>query len=180
MRGVKRRARDLAAGVSMPTLLQLFWGPLANQCRRIATWRRGGRLSKVAETARRQPVIRLEQLEPRLLLSADLSYSAGAGALDATLRIIDQVRTRAGYTYDFAVEERRVTITIEGDAKVGFRVGARARHRSNGSEHTAAAEAATPREAVRAVAETWDQTAAPPLAFDWGGIEALLTQVHAI
>jgi Ca2+-binding RTX toxin-like protein len=73
----------------MPTLRQIFWGPLANHFRRMAQWRRQGVLGEALKAYRRRSM-RFETLEPRLLLSADLSHSAAAGvALDATLKVTD-------------------------------------------------------------------------------------------
>jgi hypothetical protein len=46
-------------------------------------------LGKPTRQQQRRRALRLETLEPRLLLSADLSYSAGAGVLDAALRFSD-------------------------------------------------------------------------------------------
>jgi hypothetical protein len=73
----------------LPNLVDIFWGPLANGCRRLAQWRRQGKLGESLQEYRRRS-IRFETLEPRLLLSADINYVAASGAaLDAALRIAD-------------------------------------------------------------------------------------------
>jgi Ca2+-binding RTX toxin-like protein len=78
------------SGARIPSLFEIFWSKLANGSRRIAQWRRQGHLKKTDHVQRRR-VARLESLEPRLLLSADLIHTAGAGvALDATLRVMDE------------------------------------------------------------------------------------------
>ena len=70
------------------TLRQIFWSPLANGMRRLARWRKRGKLAK--RFAGHRDSIRFEPLEPRLLLSADLMHTAAAGvALDATLKLAD-------------------------------------------------------------------------------------------
>ena len=76
-------ARRLSGSMDLrtPTLFDLFFGNLAAWVRKRALLRK--------QPKPRSRALRFESLEPRLLLSADLSYSAGAGALDATLRIID-------------------------------------------------------------------------------------------
>ena len=71
-----------------PSLFEIFFGPFANWIRRRSQSRRTARARNVAH-ANRPRAARFESLEPRLLLSADLSYSAGAGVLDATLRFVD-------------------------------------------------------------------------------------------
>src|SRR5882672_2908776 len=63
----------------MLSLFEIFWGRLANWFRRLAQWRKLGLLRKALESKRKR-AFRLEPLEPRVLLSADISY--GAGALD--------------------------------------------------------------------------------------------------
>ncbi|MGH8662192.1 MAG: LEPR-XLL domain-containing protein, partial [Burkholderiales bacterium] len=73
----------------MPMLPEIFWGPVANGFRRLAQWRKSGTLGEELKS-RRGPAVRLESLEPRLLLSADINYAAASGAvLDAALRIAD-------------------------------------------------------------------------------------------
>ena len=79
-------SRDYPAAV--PSLLDIFWGKLATSRRRIAEWRRQGFLNKEKFSQTRHRAMRFEALEPRLLLSADLTHSAAAGeALDATLKV---------------------------------------------------------------------------------------------
>src|SRR6266850_3119743 len=73
--------------VRIPSLFEIFWGKLANWFRLLAKWRKQGLLKKALEAARRRRAMRLEALEPRVLLSADISYSAPLlTALDLTLR----------------------------------------------------------------------------------------------
>ena len=50
----------------MPTLAEIFGGPLANWYRRMAQWRKRGVLGKSFAEQRR--AMRFEALEPRLLL----------------------------------------------------------------------------------------------------------------
>src|SRR3990172_4551332 len=70
----------------MPTLSEIFWGPLANRLRRPAQGRKDGP-PRDAHPAPRRRAVRLEAPEPRVLLSADLMHAAAAGvALDALLR----------------------------------------------------------------------------------------------
>src|SRR6185503_3019496 len=69
--------------VRIPSLFEIFFGKLANWFRQLAKWRKQGLLRRALEAARRRRVMRMEQLEPRLLLSADLAH----GALDADLRL---------------------------------------------------------------------------------------------
>jgi hypothetical protein len=70
-----------------PTLRQIFWSAFANGMRRVAQWRREGMLGK-RNLERRRRSLRFEALEPRLLLSADLTYNAVASG-DLTLRASD-------------------------------------------------------------------------------------------
>src|SRR5262245_3482766 len=82
------RARD-DSPVAVPSLFDIFWGKLANSRRRIAEWRRKGLLGKGLRQQYSR-AMRFEQLEPRLLLSADLTHVAPIGeAIDATLRVDD-------------------------------------------------------------------------------------------
>jgi len=75
--------------VRIPSLYEIFCSKLANGFRQLAKWRKEGLLPKAARARRRQS-LRLETLEPRVLLSADISYAAASGAaLDAALRIAD-------------------------------------------------------------------------------------------
>jgi len=73
--------------VRIPSLYEIFFSKLANWFRLLAKWRKLGWLKKALEAQRRRPM-RLETLEPRVLLSADISYSAGFldPALNLTLR----------------------------------------------------------------------------------------------
>ena len=77
--------------IRIPNLFDIFRGTLANGRRRIAQWRRQGMLArgKSGQTYRRN-FARLEALEPRLLLSADLIHTTPQDiGLDATLRVAD-------------------------------------------------------------------------------------------
>ncbi len=77
--------------VRIPSLFEIFWGKLANWFRLLAKWRKQGLLKKALEAARRKRAMRLETLEPRVLLSADIAYSTGFTdpALDLTLRFAE-------------------------------------------------------------------------------------------
>src|SRR2546425_1735381 len=79
--------------VRIPSLFEIFWGKLANWFRLLAKWRKQGLLKKALEAARRRRAMRLETLEPRVLLSADIAYGALSGnldpALDLTLRFAE-------------------------------------------------------------------------------------------
>ncbi|TMH30444.1 MAG: LEPR-XLL domain-containing protein [Betaproteobacteria bacterium] len=71
--------------VRIPSLFQIFWSKLANWFRLLAKWRKQGLLRKALQEARRRRAMRLETLEPRVLLSADITYGALAGNLDPAL-----------------------------------------------------------------------------------------------
>ncbi len=60
-------------GVRIPTLFEIFFGKLANWFRQLAQWRKQGLLKRALEAAKRRRTLRMEQLEPRILLSADLT-----------------------------------------------------------------------------------------------------------
>ena len=70
--------------VRIPTLFEIFFGKLANWFRQLAKWRKQGLLKKALHAAKRRRAMRMEQLEPRLLLSADLIYGADPGDVDVT------------------------------------------------------------------------------------------------
>ena len=74
--------------VVVPSLFDIFWSKLANGKRRLAQWRRKGLLGKPIRAPRASGAMRFEALEPRLLLSADLTHAAPV-ALDATLKVED-------------------------------------------------------------------------------------------
>ena len=57
--------------VRIPSLFEIFFGKLANWFRQLKQWRKQGLLKKALQAARRRRAMRLEALEPRLLLSAD-------------------------------------------------------------------------------------------------------------
>src|SRR5262245_32412394 len=65
-----------AYGVRIPSLFEIFFGKLANWIRQLAIWRKLGLLRKAMQEQRRRRTLRLEALEPRVLLSADLTYGA--------------------------------------------------------------------------------------------------------
>jgi hypothetical protein len=71
--------------VRVPTLFDLFFGSISNWIRKRSRLRKQGRLGKSRRAPLRK-VLTLEALEPRILLSADVSYTA---AMDVTLRIAD-------------------------------------------------------------------------------------------
>jgi Ca2+-binding RTX toxin-like protein len=84
------RREESRARFAVPTLTEIFWGPLANGFRRMAEWRKRGVLGEALQAHRRRAAMRFEVLEPRILLSADLTHVAPIGAaLDATLRVDD-------------------------------------------------------------------------------------------
>jgi len=73
----------------LPSLGEIFWGRFANGFRRMNEWRRRGVLGQTLRDYPRHSM-RFETLEPRLLLSADLTHAAAAGvAIDATLKVDD-------------------------------------------------------------------------------------------
>src|SRR5262245_15954730 len=57
--------------VRIPSLFEIFFGRLANWFRRLTQWRKQGLLSKALHAMRQRRAMRLEALEPRVLLSAD-------------------------------------------------------------------------------------------------------------
>jgi len=65
-----------AYGVRIPSLFEIFFGKLAKWIRQLALWRKLGFLRKAMQEQRRRRSMRLEALEPRVLLSADLTYGA--------------------------------------------------------------------------------------------------------
>ena len=75
----------IAPRVRIPSLFEIFYGKLANWFRRLAQWRKQGLLKRAMQERRRR-AMRIETLEPRLLLSADVSY---AYALPDALKFTD-------------------------------------------------------------------------------------------
>ena len=74
----------------VPTLQQIFWGPLANGFRRIAQRRKQGVVRQSRAYARR--VMKFETLEPRLLLSADSVLGGSPDALlDGLTAVSDEI-----------------------------------------------------------------------------------------
>ena len=57
--------------VRIPSLFEIFFGKLANWYRQLKEWRKKGLLKKALQAMRRRRQMRLETLEPRVLLSAD-------------------------------------------------------------------------------------------------------------
>ena len=88
MRTSERETEVRAERARVPSLYELFWGSFANGMRRMARWRKQGLLRKSMRERRARVQARFEPLEPRLLLSADLSYTAIASG-DLTLRTQD-------------------------------------------------------------------------------------------
>ena len=72
--------------IRIPSLFEIFFGKLANWFRQLAKWRKQGLLRKALAALKRRRTLRMEQLEPRLLLSADLTYSSLD--TDLTLRAV--------------------------------------------------------------------------------------------
>ena len=68
--------------VRIPSLFEIFFGKLANWFRRLAQWRKQGLLKKGLEAARRRRAMKLETLEPRVLLSADAFGALDLGEVD--------------------------------------------------------------------------------------------------
>jgi hypothetical protein len=117
-------ATSRVSAVRVPSLYDIFRGKLADGYRRIAQWRREGLLNKdkLKQTQRRRAA-RLEALEPRLLLSADLTYlTPDDVALDARLSVteLDGISTLQLLDNDTdgvlaeAVLDQEVNITIVG------------------------------------------------------------------
>ncbi len=71
----------------IPSLFEIFFGRLANWVRKLARWRKQGLLRKALRAVRRKSM-HMELIEPRILLSSDISYTA-VGAADRTLRVDD-------------------------------------------------------------------------------------------
>ena len=68
--------------IRIPTLFEIFFGRVARWVRQLREWRKLGLLKKAMEHKRRlRAAPRMEALEPRVLLSADLAYvNTGADA----------------------------------------------------------------------------------------------------
>jgi len=98
--------------VRIPSLFEIFFGKLANWFRQLLKWRKQGVLKKALEAARRRRVMRMEQLEPRLLLSADLTY--GGLDQDLTLQAVDD--SGATHLKLFDAEHAEVDSVILDDA----------------------------------------------------------------
>ena len=113
----KARRESGSVDVRTPTLFDLFFGNLAAWVRKRAVLRKQPRL--------RLRAVRFESLEPRLLLSADLSYSAGVGAMDATLRIIDDAGPVLQLVDNVTLSElARTTLSVGGPVDVAINGGA--------------------------------------------------------
>jgi hypothetical protein len=97
-----------------------------------------------------------------------------------TLRITGQVRTRRGFAYDLAIEERRLTITIEETPDLGrWRVDVKARDRNLGLDQSHSADALSRADALREVTDRWGQLEGARIEFDWPAVVGLLTEVRA-
>ena len=59
----------------IPTLFEIFFGRLAKWIRQIAAWRKQGLLKRALQERLRR-TMRLEAMEPRVLLSADPIYAS--------------------------------------------------------------------------------------------------------
>jgi hypothetical protein len=77
-------AGSAAPRVRIPSLFEIFFGKLASWIRQLAQWRKQGLLKRALQ-ARRRHAVRLETLEPRLLLSTDIAYASGI--LDPALNL---------------------------------------------------------------------------------------------
>ncbi|MGA8048966.1 MAG: LEPR-XLL domain-containing protein, partial [Burkholderiales bacterium] len=107
-----------ASRLSIPSLAQIFWGPLANRFRRMAQWRRQGVLREALQAQRRR-FMRFETLEPRVLLSADLTHTVAAGAaLDATLKVSDVDGAAVVQLVDNGSSAVLEAITLDQDVNV--------------------------------------------------------------
>lgn len=102
-------------------------------------------------------------------------------AAPKALRITDQVRTTRGFAYDLAIEERRLTITIEETDTAGlWHVAVKARDRLRGSEQSLAGDAVSRTDALRVVTDGWSELAGPRIDFDWTAVVGLLKDVRAL
>ena len=109
---------------SIPSLFDIFRGTLANGRRRIAQWRKQGMLARGASgRTYRRNFARLEALEPRLLLSADLIHTTPQDiGLDATLRVADVdgaavlqlVDNQSSIVFESASLDQDVDVTVRG------------------------------------------------------------------
>jgi hypothetical protein len=97
------------------------------------------------------------------------------------LRITGQARTTRGFAYDLAIDERRLTITIEETSDVGrWHVNVKARDRLRGAEQSHSADAITRADALRAVTDRWDTLDGARIDFDWPTVVGLLAEVRAL
>ena len=81
----------------IPSLFEIFFGRLARWIRQIAAWRKQGLLKKALQAKRRTNALRMEQLEPRVLLSADITY--GANPADLGVGDVTLVAEESGGNY---------------------------------------------------------------------------------
>src|SRR5688572_980633 len=98
--------------VRIPSLFEIFFGKLANWFRQLAKWRKQGLLRKALAAAKQRRIMRMEQLEPRLLLSADLLY----GGVDDDLTVQAVVDNSATVLKLFDSENTEVESVILDDA----------------------------------------------------------------
>ena len=73
--------------VRIPSLFEIFFGRLANWFRQLKEWRKQGLLRKALKALQRRRAMRLETLEPRVLLSADPVAALDLGHIDDGLAI---------------------------------------------------------------------------------------------
>src|SRR5437773_336148 len=110
--------------VRIPSLFEIFWGKLANWFRLLAKWRKQGLLKKALEAARRRRAMRLETLEPRVLLSTDIS---GAAALlhgaDFTLAFVDGSTGDAVRLIDHNDGDSFTDYAIDSDHVINVNIG---------------------------------------------------------
>jgi len=170
----------------MPTLAQIFWGTFANGFRRIAQWRRQGVLGKALRERRRR-VLQFEPLEPRLLLSADISYTAAAPG-DLTLRVDNDAGVETVRVVDST--DPNVVLAAEALANIDGSSGFGARIDANGYDVTlnidASAEAADISGGIVFDGGTGNSTlAGTDLASTWtltgsgsGGVGAIAVKRH--
>ena len=119
---IRHREAQARPRFRIPTLREIFASPFANRFRRIAGWRRRGWLG-AAMQEHRQRSLRFETLEPRVLLSADLTHTVAAGtSLDATLKVDDTtssaivrlVDNPSGTVLAETALDQDVNVTVQG------------------------------------------------------------------
>ena len=92
-------AERAPARVRIPSLFEIFFGKFANWFRQLRDWRKKGMIKRALQARRRST--RLETLEPRLLLSTDITYGAAAlDALNVTVKFTEHGGTDYIQLYD--------------------------------------------------------------------------------